>query len=79
MICVSDTDRAGSLEPGSGLTPSIPELDSMGTVGSQINLREVQEPENSEAMMKDILVMISEPWGSKELRGKLSISKPELE
>ena len=61
VICVSDTERAGGLEPGSGLTPSIPELDSIVRVWSQINLREIQKPESSESIMRDILDMISEP------------------
>ena len=55
VVCVSDEDRAGSLEPGSGLTPSVPELDSIVTVQSQINLREVQEPESSKSVMRNIL------------------------
>ena len=41
-------------------------------------LREIQEPENSEFMTREIIYMISEPSGSKELRGDLSISKPRL-
>ena len=78
MVCVSDSNRAGRLEPGSGLTPSVPELESIVTVWSQIDLREVQEPKNSEAVIRDILDMISEPSGSKELSGELSISKPRV-
>ena len=38
VLCVSDEDRAGSPEPGSGLTLSVLELDSIVTVQSQINL-----------------------------------------
>ena len=41
-------------------------------------LLEVQEPENSESMIREIINMISEPSGSKELRGDLSISKPRV-
>ena len=41
-------------------------------------LREVQEPENSESVMREIIDMISEPKGSKELSGDLSISKPRV-
>ena len=41
-------------------------------------LREVQEPENSESVMREIIDMISEPSGSKELSGDLSISKPRV-
>ena len=32
VACVSDKERAGSLESGSGLTLSVPELDSIVTV-----------------------------------------------
>ena len=45
------------------------------TVWSQIDLREVQKPESSETMMRDILDMISEPSESKELSRDLRISK----
>ena len=38
VISVSDADRAGSPEPGLGLTLSAPELDSIVTVWSQIDL-----------------------------------------
>ena len=78
VICVSDANRAGSPEPGSCLTLSVPELDSIVTVWSHIDLQEVQKPESSETMMRDILGMISEPSGSKELSGDLSISKPRV-
>ena len=43
-----------------------------------LNLPEVQTPESSESVMRDILDMISEPSGSKELSGDLSISKPRV-
>ena len=58
------------------MTPSVLELDSI--VQSQIVLQEVKEPENSDAVMKDILEMISEPSGSKELKKELSIPKPRV-
>ena len=45
VVCVSDEERAGNPDLGSGLTPFVPELDSIVTVRNQINLREVQEPE----------------------------------
>ena len=78
VVCVSDEERAGGLEPGSGLTLSVPELDSIVTVRSQINLLEVQEPEISESMMREILDLVSEPSGSKELSEDLSNSKPRV-
>ena len=39
-------------------------------------LREVQEPENSESLIREIIDMISKPSESKELSGDLHISKP---
>ena len=60
------------------MTPSALELDSIVTVWSQIILREVEEPENSDAGMKDILEMISESSGSEELNRKLSTPKPRV-
>ena len=77
MVCVSDSKREGTLEPGLGLTPSPPEPDSIETVRSQIDLREVLETESSETVMRDILDMISEPTQSKELSVDLSVSKPK--
>ena len=56
------------------MTPSVPELDSIVTVWSQINLRKDQESEGSEAVMKEILDLVSNPSGSKELRGDLGNS-----
>ena len=38
VVCVSDSDRAGSPEPGSGLTPNVPKLESIVMVRSQIDL-----------------------------------------
>ena len=66
---------SGTLEPGLGLTPSAPEHDSIVTVRSQIVLWEIKEPESSDTVMKDILEMISEPSGSEELNGELSVPK----
>ena len=40
--------------------------------------QEIQEPENSESVMREIINMISEPSGSKELSEDLSISKPRV-
>ena len=60
------------------MTPSVPELDSIVTVWSQINLRKVQEPKSSESEMTDILDLVSEPTGSKEMSGDLSSSKPRV-
>ena len=76
VVCVSDDDRAGSPELGSGLSLSIQELNSIVTVQSQANLREVQETESSESVMKEILDLVSKPSGSKELSGDLINSKP---
>ena len=61
VVCVSDEERAGSLEPGSGLTQSILELDSIVMVRSQINLLEVQETEICEFVIRDILDLVSVP------------------
>ena len=61
------------------LCPPLPELDSIVTVRSQINLREVQETERCESVMNDILDLVSEPSGRKELRGDLSSFKPRVE
>ena len=72
MVCVSDSERAGALEPGLSLTPSALELDSNDTVWSQILLRELMEPENSETVM-DIMELITEPSGSEELNGRVSV------
>ena len=41
-------------------------------------LPEVQEPESSESVMREIIDMISKPSGSKELSGDLSIYKPRV-
>ena len=41
-------------------------------------LRKIQEPENSELMMRESVYMISEPSGSKELSGGLRISRPRV-
>ena len=78
VVCVSDKERSGSLESGSGLTTSAPELDSIVMVGSQINLRKEQEPKGSEAGIKEILDLISEPSRSKELSGDLGKSNPRV-
>ena len=43
-----------------------------------IYLREVQEHENSESEKRKIKDLISEPSGSKELSGDLSISNPRV-
>ena len=67
VVCVSDSKREGTLEPGLGLTPSPPEPDSIETVRSQIVLWQLTEPESSETVMKDILELISEPSGIEEL------------
>ena len=48
------------------------------TVWSQANAQEVQEPRRSESIMKEILDLVSEPSGSKELSGNLSKSKPRV-
>ena len=45
VVCVSDEERKGCLELGSGLTPSFLELDSIVAIRSQINLLKDQEPE----------------------------------
>ena len=76
--CISDDDRTGSPEPGSSLSPSVPELDSIVMVRSQANLRKVQETKSSESVMKEILDLVSELSGSKELSGDLSNSKPRV-
>ena len=55
VVCVSDSERVGTLEPVLGLTPSAPELDSIVTVRSQTVLREIKEPESSDTVMKDNL------------------------
>ena len=47
VVCVSDSERAGTPEPGLGLTLSAPELDSIETVRSQIVLWEIKEPESA--------------------------------
>ena len=78
VVCVSDDDRTGSPELGSGLSPSVPELDSIVMVRSQANLREVQETRSSEFVMKETLDLVSKPSGSKELSGDLSKSKPRF-
>ena len=61
------------------LCPPLPELDSIVTVRSQINLREVQETESYDSVMKDILDLLSESSGSKELSGDLNSSKSRVE
>ena len=61
VVCVSDSERAGTPETALGLTPSAPELDSIERVRSQIVLRKLPEPESSEAVMKDIMELKSEP------------------
>ena len=78
MICVSDDARKSSPEPGSGKSPSVPELDSIVMVQNQANPRVVQEPGSSESVMKEILDLVSEPSGSKELIVDLSKSKPRV-
>ena len=78
VVCVSDSKRAGTLEPGLGLTPTALELDSIETVWSHIFLRELKEPENSETVMKNIMELISEPYGSEELNGKASVPNPRV-
>ena len=60
------------------MTPSAPELDSIVTIRSQINLRGGQETEICESAMKDILDLVSKPSGSKELSRDLSSSKPRV-
>ena len=60
------------------MTPSAPELDSIVTIRSQINLRGGQEIEICESAMKDILDLLSKPSGSKELSRDLSSSKPRV-
>ena len=76
MVCVSDSERAGTPEPGLGLTLSALELDSIEMVWSQIVFKELPEPESSETGMKDIMELISEPSGIEELYGKSSVSNP---
>ena len=78
VVYVSDYDRAGSPEPGSGLSPSVLELDSIVTVWSQINLGEVQETESCDSVMKDILDLVFKPSGSKELKRDLNSSKSRV-
>ena len=78
VLCVSNDERAKTPEPRSGSTLSVPELDSIVTVRSQINLREVQETENIDSVMKELVELISEPSESKELSGDLSSSKPRV-
>ena len=61
------------------MTLSDPELDSIVTVRSLINPRKDQESESSsETVMKEILDLVSEPSGSKELSGDLVNSKPKV-
>ena len=78
MVCVSNSDRAGTPEPGLSLTLSAWELDSIETVCSQIVLRELKGPESTETVMKDILELISEPSGSEELNGKSSVPNAKV-
>ena len=47
-------------------------------VRNQANPRVVQEPGSSESVMKEILDLVSEPSGSKELIVDLSKSKPRV-
>ena len=78
MVCVSDSERAGTPEPGLGLTLSALELDSIEMVWSQIVFKELPEPESSETGMKDIMELISEPSGSEELNGESSVPNPRV-
>ena len=48
------------------------------TVWSLIVLREIEESESSDTVMKDILEIISKPPGSEELNGELSFPKPSF-
>ena len=78
VVCVSDDARVSSPEPGSGLSLSVPELDPIVKIQSQANSQEVPEPGSSESVMKELLDLVSEPSGSKELRGDLSKSKTRV-
>ena len=64
VCCVLDEERVRTLEPRSGSTPSVQELDSIVIVWSQINLQEVQETEISDSVMRDNLDLVFKPSGS---------------
>ena len=58
------------------MTPSVPELDSIETVRSQVVLQEFQELKSSETVLNEIMELISEPAGSKLLSENKRVSNP---
>ena len=81
VVCISDEERGGCLESGSGLAPSDPELDSIVVAQSQTNPRKEPKLEGcDDAALKELQEFLSEPEpsGSKDMSGAPRKSKPRV-
>ena len=64
VVCLSDSDNEDDPESEFRLAPSVPELDSIVIVRSQVVRQELKETESSKAVKDEIMELIAEPSGS---------------